>query len=164
MRRKDGQSDDDLQAYFSSTYNVPNLVPDSRSHEQMRSVILAEIPNNPTTNKPADRTDVRKFSLMLATQLGVIEDDASKVRLRPETAQTMFVNFRNVTDTTRLKLPFGLAQIGKAFRNEITPGNFLFRTREFEQMEIQMFLHPDDASERFQQFQKMAQTFWTNKL
>jgi glycyl-tRNA synthetase len=76
----------------------------------------------------------------------------------------MFVNFRNVTDTTRLKLPFGLAQIGKAFRNEITPGNFLFRTREFEQMEIQMFIHPDDAATQFTQFQKMAQTFWTDKL
>jgi hypothetical protein len=69
MRRKNGQSDDDLQAYFSSTYNVPNLVPDSRSHDQMYEVIVAEIPNNPTKHKPADRTDVRKFSLMLATQL-----------------------------------------------------------------------------------------------
>lgn len=94
----------------------------------------------------------------------MIEDDAAKVRLRPETAQAMFVNFRNVTDTTRLKLPFGLAQIGKAFRNEITPGNFLFRTREFEQMEIQMFLHADDASERFEKFQEMAWNFRTEKL
>ena len=72
--------------------------------------------------------------------------------MRPETAQAMFVNFKNVTDTTRARLPFGLAQVGKAFRNEITPGNFLFRTREFEQMEIQMFLKPEQSNEQFDRF------------
>lgn len=162
-RRSEGKSDADIQETVD-TYGAPNLIPDSRTLEQLKAFIIAEIPNNPSKKKKADRTDVRKFSLMLATQLGVIEDEWSKVWLRPETAQAMFVNFRNVTDTTRLRLPFGLAQIGKAFRNEITPGNFLFRTREFEQMEIQMFLHADDAPTRFEKFQEMAWTFWTEKL
>lgn len=94
----------------------------------------------------------------------MIEDDSSKVWLRPETAQAMFVNFRNVIDTTRLKLPFGLAQVGKAFRNEITPGNFLFRTREFEQMEIQMFLTPELSDTWFAKFQEMSREFWTERL
>jgi glycyl-tRNA synthetase len=76
---------------------------------------------------------------MLSTQLGVIESDSSKVWMRPETAQAMFVNFRNVLDTTRSKIPFGIAQIGKSFRNEITPGNFMFRVMEFYQMEIEFF-------------------------
>jgi glycyl-tRNA synthetase len=76
----------------------------------------------------------------------------------------MFVNFRNVIDTTRLKLPFGLAQVGKAFRNEITPGNFLFRTREFEQMEIQMFLTPELSDTWFAKFQEMSREFWTQRL
>lgn len=76
----------------------------------------------------------------------------------------MFVNFRNVCDTTRLKLPFGLAQVGKAFRNEITPGNFLFRTREFEQMEIQMFVHPDMSVEQFDAFVAMSWDFWQERI
>lgn len=101
---------------------------------------------------------------MLSTKLGVIEDESNKVWLRPETAQAMFVNFKNITNTTRMKLPFGLAQVGKAFRNEITPGNFLFRTREFEQMEIQMFLRKDDAQEWFTKFQDMAWTFWLERM
>ena len=101
---------------------------------------------------------------MLATQLGVIEDDSAKVRLRPETAQAMFVNFKNVIDTTRARLPFGLAQIGKAFRNEITPGNFLFRTREFEQMEIQMFIKPEQADERFTTFVEQSGIFWKERM
>lgn len=161
--RNEGKSDADITAIVDQ-YDAPNLVPDSRSHEQMYAFILAEIPKNPSNKKTADRTDVRKFSLMLSTHLGVIEDEWSKVWLRPETAQAMFVNFRNITDTTRLKLPFGLAQVGKAFRNEITPGNFLFRTKEFEQMEIQMFLHADDASDRFAKFQEMSWSFWLEKI
>ena len=84
-------------------------------------------------------------SLMLQTFLGPIYETAEKVFLRPETAQGIFVNFQNVLDTTRRRLPFGIAQIGKSFRNEITPGNFTFRTREFEQMEIEYFTKPQDA-------------------
>ena len=87
-------------------------------------------------------TDARQFNLMFKTFMGPVEDDAAVTYLRPETAQGIFVNFENVLQAMRLKLPFGIAQIGKAFRNEITPGNFTFRTREFEQMEIEYFVMP----------------------
>ena len=92
-----------------------------------------------------DFTEGRAFNLMLTTRLGALEDESSLTFLRPETAQGIFVNFPNVLDTTHRKLPFGIAQIGKAFRNEVTPGNYTFRTREFEQMEIEYFTKPDDA-------------------
>ncbi|NQV49307.1 MAG: glycine--tRNA ligase, partial [Candidatus Marinimicrobia bacterium] len=82
-------------------------------------------------------TESRQFNLMFKTQMGAVEDTSSTIYLRPETAQGIFVNFTNVVDTSRMQIPFGIAQIGKAFRNEITPGNFIFRTREFEQMEMQ---------------------------
>ncbi|NLC94288.1 MAG: glycine--tRNA ligase [Bacilli bacterium] len=92
----------------------------------------------------SDFTEIRKFDLMFKTHIGVIENDKSVVYLSPETAQGIFVNFKNVLRTTRKKLPFGIAQIGKSFRNEITPGNFIFRTREFEQMELEFFCKPGD--------------------
>ena len=95
-------------------------------------------------------TEARMFNLMFKTFMGPVEDDASQVYLRPETAQGIFVNFQNVLNSTRKKLPFGIAQIGKAFRNEITPGNFTFRTREFEQMEIEYFVKPGTDEELFQ--------------
>ncbi|MEW6610927.1 MAG: glycine--tRNA ligase [Patescibacteria group bacterium] len=91
-----------------------------------------------------DFTPARQFNLMFKTFVGPAEEQANVAYFRPETAQGMFVNFKNVLDTTRRRLPFGIAQIGKAFRNEITPGNFIFRTREFEQMEIEYFISPDD--------------------
>ena len=84
-----------------------------------------------------DFTDIRQFNLMFKTFQGVTEDSSSEIYLRPETAQGIFVNFKNVQRTTRKKIPFGIGQIGKSFRNEITPGNFIFRTREFEQMELE---------------------------
>jgi len=90
-------------------------------------------------------TEARHFNLMFKTFVGPVEDDASVAYLRPETAQGIFVNFKNVQMTTRKKPPFGIAQIGKSFRNEITPGNFIFRTREFEQMEMEFFVPPEDA-------------------
>jgi glycyl-tRNA synthetase len=89
-------------------------------------------------------TEARQFNLMFKTYVGPVEDTASVAYLRPETAQGMFVNFRNVLETSRLKLPFGIGQIGRSFRNEITPGNFLFRTREFEQMELEFFVKPGE--------------------
>ena len=92
-------------------------------------------------------TEARQFNLMFKTFMGPVEDSASTVYMRPETAQGIFVNFSNVIDTQRVKLPFGVAQIGKSFRNEITPGNFIFRTREFEQMEMEFFIPPDPAEE-----------------
>ncbi len=94
-------------------------------------------------------TNIRKFNLMFKTFIGVTEDVKSEVYLRPETAQGIFVNFANIQRTTRKKLPFGVCQIGKSFRNEITPGNFIFRTREFEQMECEFFCKPDTDLEWF---------------
>ncbi len=98
------------------------------------------IKKNPDSGAEAERTDIRKFNLMLYTYLGPIHDEANKTWMRPETCQSLFTNFKNICDTTRMRVPFGMAQIGKAFRNEITPGQFLYRTREFEQMEIEYFL------------------------
>lgn len=97
-------------------------------------------------------TPAKKFNLMFKTQQGVIEGEGSDIYLRPETAQGIFVNFRNVVDTMRMRLPFGVGQIGKAFRNEITPGNFTFRTREFEQMEIEYFVVPGTEAEHFEKW------------
>jgi glycyl-tRNA synthetase len=92
-------------------------------------------------------TEPRQFNMMLRTFLGPVEDDAAVTYLRPETAQGMFVNFENVLQSMRRKLPFGIAQVGRSFRNEITPGNFIFRTREFEQMELEFFVNPADTVE-----------------
>ena len=94
-------------------------------------------------------TDIRKFNLMFKTFQGVTEDAKSEIYLRPETAQGIFVNFNNIQRTTRRKLPFGVAQVGKSFRNEITPGNFIFRIREFEQMELEFFCKPGSDLEWF---------------
>ncbi len=96
-----------------------------------------------------DFTDIRKFNLMFKTYQGVTEDSKSELYLRPETAQGIFVNFKNIARTTRKKMPFGVCQIGKSFRNEITPGNFTFRTREFEQMELEFFCKPGTDLEWF---------------
>ena len=106
-----------------------------------------------------DFTDVRQFKLMFETHMGVVEDAKEVVYLRPETAQGIFVNFKNVLRTTRKKIPFGIAQIGKSFRNEITPGNFIFRTREFEQMELEFFCKPDTDLEWFVYWKEYCQNF-----
>lgn len=97
-------------------------------------------------------TEARQFNLMFKTTMGAVQDAGSIVYLRPETAQGIFVNYLNVRDTYRQKIPFGIAQIGKAFRNEITPGNFIFRTREFEQMEMQYFVNPAEADGEFEKW------------
>ena len=97
-------------------------------------------------------TEVRQFNLMFQTQMGVVQDETSSVYLRPETAQGIFVNFKNVQTSSRKKLPFGIAQIGKSFRNEITPRRFTFRTREFEQMEIEYFVRPEEADASFKEW------------
>ena len=97
-----------------------------------------------------DLTEPREFNLMFESHTGVVRDDAAKVYLRPETAQGIFVNFKNVLDTTRVKLPLGIAQIGKSFRNEINPRNYTFRSREFEQYEIEFFCHPSEAEMCFE--------------
>ena len=109
-----------------------------------------------------DYTDVRKFNLMFKTHQGVIEESKNEVYLRPETAQGIFVNFKNVQRTQRKKLPFGIGQIGKSFRNEITPGNFIFRTREFEQMELEFFCKPGTELDWFSYWRQYCMDFLVN--
>ena len=111
--------------------------------------------HNAGSGKDCDLTEAREFNLMFKTTVGAVssdEDESALAYLRPETAQGIFINFKNVLDTSRRKLPFGIAQIGKAFRNEVTPGNFIFRTREFEQMEMEYFCRAEDASKIHQEF------------
>jgi len=98
---------------------------------------------SPATGKPGSLTEPREFKLMFETKVGPLADDSATAYLRPETAQGIFANYKNIVDTGRVKIPFGIAQIGKAFRNEITPRNFIFRSREFEQMEIEYFISPN---------------------
>ena len=122
--------------------------PSGWSNEQMTAYIREHHIACPNCGAH-DFTDIRQFNLMFKTFQGVTEDAKNTVYLRPETAQGIFVNFKNVQRTSRKKLPFGIAQIGKSFRNEITPGNFTFRTREFEQMELEFFCKPDTDLEWF---------------
>jgi len=105
-------------------------------------------------------TDVREFKLMFETNLGAMADAATKAYLRPETAQSIFINFKNVLSTNRVKIPFGIAQIGKAFRNEITPKQFLFRMREFEQMELEFFCKPEDSDKYFETWLERRNEFY----
>ncbi|QDY19209.1 glycine--tRNA ligase [Clostridium botulinum] len=112
--------------------------------------------------KAKNFTDIRKFNLMFKTFQGVTEDAKSEIYLRPETAQGIFVNFKNVQRTSRKKVPFGIAQIGKSFRNEITPGNFTFRTREFEQMELEFFCKPGKDLEWFNYWKDYCWNFLIN--
>ncbi|HUF54615.1 MAG TPA: glycine--tRNA ligase [Dehalococcoidia bacterium] len=109
-------------------------------------------------------TESRMFNLMFKTFIGPVADDASVAYLRPETAQGMFVNFENVVTTMRKKLPFGIAQIGRSFRNEITPGNFIFRDREFDQMEMEFFVRPGEDEEWHDRWIETRMNWWTNEL
>ncbi len=111
-----------------------------------------------------DLTEARQFNLMFKTFVGPVEEDAAVAFLRPETAQGMFVNFLNVQQSGRLKPPFGIAQIGKSFRNEITPGNFIFRTREFEQMEMEFFVKPGTDEEWFEYWREQRMNWYTTRL
>ncbi|MDT8437128.1 MAG: glycine--tRNA ligase [Gemmatimonadota bacterium] len=125
------------------------LVECRNCHRRQRADLL-ESDQCPTCGVRGQFTEPRQFNLMFRTFMGAVEDSSAVVYLRPETAQGIFVNFRNVLDASRQKVPFGIAQVGKAFRNEITPGNFTFRTREFEQMEMQFFVEPGSDDEWFE--------------
>ena len=131
---------------------------DGWSHEQMENFIKENNVPCPTCGKH-DFTEIREFNLMFKTFQGVTEDAKNTVYLRPETAQGIFVNFKNVQRTMRKKLPFGIGQIGKSFRNEITPGNFIFRTREFEQMELEFFCKPGTDLDWFEYYCKNCVQF-----
>jgi glycyl-tRNA synthetase len=129
------------------------LVECKKCHKRFRADDLKK-DNCPDCGEKNAFDEAKDFNLMLKTHLGPLEDSASAVYFRPETAQSMFVDFKNIVSTTRKTLPFGIAQIGKAFRNEITPGNFIFRTREFEQMEIEYFIREEDWQKYFEHWRK----------
>ena len=139
---------------------LPKAV-DAFSQEEMKAFIDEHEIHCPTCGKH-NFTDIRQFNLMFKTFQGVTEDAKNTVYLRPETAQGIFVNFQNVQRTTRRKLPFGICQIGKSFRNEITPGNFTFRTREFEQMELEFFCEPGTDLEWFQYWRNFCKEWLLN--
>ena len=141
-----------------ATQNGQDLVADGWSNEEMIKFMDDHNINCPNCGKH-NFTGIRKFNLMFKTFQGVTEDSTSQIYLRPETAQGIFVNFKNVMRTTRRKLPTGIAQIGKAFRNEITPGNFTFRTREFEQMELEFFCKPGTDEEWFKYWEEFCKNW-----
>ena len=118
----------------------------------------------PNCGSKGTLTDARQFNLMFATHVGPVAESASVAYLRPETAQAMFVQFENVATSMRRKLPFGIAQMGRSFRNEITPGNFIFRLREFEQMEMEFFVHPRDEDTWFAHWVEFRHRWWTDVL
>ena len=139
-------------------YKNCDVVPDQMTNAEMEEYINLHQIKCPNCGK-CEWTNIRTFNLMFATSRGVIENSDDKVYLRPETAQGEYVNFLNVQRTARAKVPFGIAQIGKSFRNEITPGNFLFRTIEFEQMEHQLFCKAETAFYNYEDYKKKAWDF-----
>ena len=147
------RADNLIEAHSKGAVN-----PDVMSNEDMEAYIREHKVHCPNCGG-FDWTPIRTFNLMFETSRGVTDESQNKIYLRPETAQGEFVNFLNVQRTTRAKVPFGIAQIGKAFRNEITPGNFIFRTIEFEQMEHQWFCKDGTDAEFYAQFKEKAFTF-----
>ena len=135
-----------------------DMCADGMSNEDLIKYIDDNGINCPDCGKH-DFTDIRQFNLMYKTFQGVTEDSTSTIYLRPETCQGIFVNFKNIARTSRKRVPFGIGQIGKAFRNEITPGNFIFRTREFEQMEYEFFCKPGTDLEWFEYWEKYCKDF-----
>lgn len=134
-----------------SNFNDP-LVECKKCHHRFRSDKLEDPSKCPDCGGPF--AEAKQFNLMFKTFIGPTEEQANIAYFRPETAQAMFVDFKNVLDTSRRQVPFGIAQVGKAFRNEITPGNFIFRTREFEQMEIEYFIRSEDWEKYFEHWRK----------
>ncbi|MEA1936517.1 MAG: glycine--tRNA ligase [Patescibacteria group bacterium] len=132
-----------------------NIKVEGKSLEEITEIIKKNNLKCPACGK-SDFTEARKFNLMFKTYQGVVEEDNAIIYLRPETAQAMFVDFKNVLSSTHKKIPFGIAQIGKSFRNEITPGNFIFRTIEFEQMELEYFIKEENWREQFD--------YWQNEM
>jgi len=120
--------------------DITKAVPFDKLRPEQRMLVIG-----PDAENPGTLTEPRAFNLMFHSYVGVFQNENSKVYLRPETAQGIFLEYKNVLDTSRVRLPFGIAQIGKAFRNEVTPRNFIFRTREFEQMEMEFFCAPEDG-------------------
>ena len=149
---------DKLIEDYAAEHGMTDVHPDGWTNAQLEAFITENGVVCPECGK-ADFTGIRKFNLMFKTFQGVTEDSASELYLRPETAQGIFVNFRNVQRTTRRKIPFGIAQVGKSFRNEITPGNFIFRIREFEQMELEFFCEPGTDLEWYAYWKDYCKNF-----
>ncbi|GAG91080.1 unnamed protein product, partial [marine sediment metagenome] len=135
------------------------LVECKKCHHRFRKDFLEK---NKCPDCGGELTKPRKFNLMMKTFVGPVENKASTAYLRAETCQGIYVNFKNILQSMRQKIPFGIAQIGKAFRNEINPKNFIYRTREFEQMEMQWFCHPKDASKFFNFWKKERLNWYLN--
>jgi len=155
---------DNAKEYLEKKYQVSNLVPESWSLEKQTEVMRWENVLNPNTWKIWDWTDAKKFNLMFKTYQWVSEDSTTEIYMRPETAQWIFVNFQNILRTSRRKLPFWVWQVWKAFRNEITPWNFIFRTREFEQMEIEYFCEPWKDLEEHAKWKEACNDFLINVI
>lgn len=149
---------DQLIEEHMKSQGITDVSVDGWSNEKLEEYIRENGIKCPECGK-SDFTGIRQFNLMFKTFQGVTEDSKSEIYLRPETAQGIFVNFRNVQRTSRKKIPFGIAQVGKSFRNEITPGNFTFRTREFEQMELEFFCKPGTDLEWFEYWQETCLGF-----
>ncbi|MEK7533908.1 MAG: glycine--tRNA ligase, partial [Patescibacteria group bacterium] len=132
-------------------------------HERFRADHKKDISEHEKEHERKAWTDVKPFNLMFKTYVGPIDNEKNKTYLRPETAQGIFINFQNVVDSIRVKVPFGIAQIGKGFRNEITTGNFLFRVREFEMMELEYFIKPG-TDEKWYEYWKNERLKWYIKL
>ncbi len=153
-----------------ATFSDP-LVECQNCHRRFRADEFPELDENsegdpaeaqcPVCGVKGQFTEPRQFNLMFKTYMGPVEDESAVTYLRPETAQGAYVNFKNVLDSSRVKVPFGIAQVGKAFRNEITPGNFIFRTREFEQMEMQYFVEPGTDEEWFETWRERRHAWLT---
>lgn len=146
-----------VQAEFVAAQNAPDMT------KALYDLIIKEQIKSPDSGA-FDWTEVRQFNLMFKTELGAVADDTSIIYLRPETAQGIFVNFHTVRESSRLKVPFGIAQIGKAFRNEIVKGNFIFRMIEFEQMEMQYFVKPGTQQEAFEAWQEKRMNWYVERL
>ncbi len=178
VKRKDGKLDE--LGYFSVlsgddeidlfVKKIEKLAKKTGGGEVVRPESLTALPSvdpetlplvvAPDATKPGTLSKSRPFNLMLFTYPGPVQDEANKAYLRPETAQGIFLNYKNVLDTTRVKVPFGVAQVGKSFRNEVTPRNFIFRSREFEQMEMEFFCPPDDALNWYEFWRNERMKWW----
>ena len=152
---------DNLIEDYNKKHGIEDMKVDAMSNEEMQNYIAEHQIKCPNCGK-CDWTEIKNFNLMFSTKRGVTDNSQDIIYLRPETAQGEFVNFLNVQRTTRAKVPFGIAQIGKAFRNEITPGNFIFRTIEFEQMEHQYFCRESESMQAYADYKQKAWDFATS--
>ena len=155
------RADQLIEDWYKENEPDTEVIVDGWSKEEMENFISEKAIKCPNCGK-SDFTGIRQFNLMFKTFQGVTEDSKSEIYMRPETAQGIFVNFKNVQRTARKKIPFGIAQVGKSFRNEITPGNFIFRVREFEQMELEFFCKPGTELEWFDYWKSYCISFLKN--